>query len=436
MTLPSGERRYEVRVELPPRNGKRRQKKKRTRTIEEAKDFYSRHVAVTRSSSRLAPSKITVRMAIDQYVEQLDVAPNTLNSYVNNLRPAIDLLGDMRLQKVEPKDVARLVSTLRKGGMLAGDWRRPPGTAVPWTPYRMKPWKQSSVNGTIHCLREVWKMEMSAGVATYNVPATVRRDPVELPVRSTLTAAQVTVLYRAVANDRLEHMFYLALHGLRRGEVAGLRWSDVDLESEIPTISISSQRTTNRGAVTVRQTKSRSSTRTLPIPSTLLPVLRRAKKRAESEAAVAGTQWSNSGYLVSKPLGEAYHPNYLGELWQKALADAGLPRVRFHDARHTCGTLMHLNGVPMAVIAAWLGHANPTITQRIYAHSQQDALRLGGELLSTLTALDGDKSKPSENAKKGRSNTRRNAIVVRGKARSLKAPSNHRAPSESRPPGE
>jgi integrase len=65
-----------------------------------------------------------------------------------------------------------------------------------------------------------------------------------------------------------------------------------------------------------------------------------------------------------------YHPNLLTYRWGKLLDDRGIERVRLHDARHSCATLMHLRGVPIAVIAAWLGHASAAFIMSVYAHSQ------------------------------------------------------------------
>ena len=76
--------------------------------------------------------------------------------------------------------------------------------------------------------------------------------------------------------------------------------------------------------------------------------------------------------------GESYTPDTLTRMWHKMAKTAGVRPIRLHDARHSCGTALHLRGVPLAVIAKWLGHADAATTARIYAHSQDDALRAGG----------------------------------------------------------
>ena len=79
--------------------------------------------------------------------------------------------------------------------------------------------------------------------------------------------------------------------------------------------------------------------------------------------------------MASDEAGQSYHPDRLTSAWGRMLDELGIKRVRLHDARHSCATLMHLRGVPIAVIAAWLGHASAAFTLSVYAHSQDDALK-------------------------------------------------------------
>jgi integrase len=90
--------------------------------------------------------------------------------------------------------------------------------------------------------------------------------------------------------------------------------------------------------------------------------------------------------------GRPYHPDTLSKRWSKLVRAAGVRHINLHSARHTCGTTLHLRGVPLSVVAAWLGHADASVTARIYAHSQPDALKaasvtLGGVVTSTVTSM-------------------------------------------------
>ncbi len=95
-----------------------------------------------------------------------------------------------------------------------------------------------------------------------------------------------------------------------------------------------------------------------------------------------GESYIDSGFVVVNAIGDPVHPQTLSARWGVLLERAGVRRVRLHDARHTCGTLLHLQGVPVAVIAAWLGHADASFTMRTYVHSQDDALRAAAEALA------------------------------------------------------
>jgi len=90
--------------------------------------------------------------------------------------------------------------------------------------------------------------------------------------------------------------------------------------------------------------------------------------------------------VASNEVGEPYSPAVLSRYWRDTVKAAGVRHIKLHAARHTCATLMHLQGVPVAVIAAWIGHEDASLTMRRYAHSQDDALRMAGESLNRLVA--------------------------------------------------
>ena len=121
--------------------------------------------------------------------------------------------------------------------------------------------------------------------------------------------------------------------------------------------------------------KSKASNRTLPMPDEVVDVLKAARKRQTEERLRFGEGYGPGEYVASDEQGMPYHPNLLTFRWGKLLDDLKITRVRLHDARHSCATLMHLRGVPIAVIAAWLGHASAAFTMSVYAHSQDDALK-------------------------------------------------------------
>jgi integrase len=106
--------------------------------------------------------------------------------------------------------------------------------------------------------------------------------------------------------------------------------------------------------------------------------------RAERLALGAGGPWT---YVVCNEAGQPYSPGVLSRYWAEAVEAAGLRHIKLHAARHTCATLMHLQGVPVAVIAAWIGHKDASLTVRLYAHSQFAALQEAGASLDRVVTI-------------------------------------------------
>lgn len=195
----------------------------------------------------------------------------------------------------------------------------------------------------------------------------------------------------AADTDRSGHLWHLALSGLRRGEIAGLRWEDVSFDAQ--TLSVARNRVqAGAGTVVENDPKTVASRRTLPLDDGLVAVLRRARARQAQERLALGATHRDSGYVAVNiavnvavnEVGEPYTPDTLTRMWRKLAKSAGVRPIRLHDARHSCGTALHLRGVPLAVIAKWLGHADASITAKLYTHSQDDELKAAAQTLGAV----------------------------------------------------
>jgi integrase len=164
--------------------------------------------------------------------------------------------------------------------------------------------------------------------------------------------------------------------------VAGLRWSDIDLDAR--TLQISSTRLRFGKHLVEDTPKSRAGRRTLPIPDHMVAALRTARAIQAADRLALGEDYEASGYVVVDEVGVALSPHALTSRRARMLKAAGLRHIRFHDARHTCGTLMHLQDVPIAVISAWLGHASKAFTMATYVHSQPEALTLAAQSFNSV----------------------------------------------------
>jgi integrase len=359
ITLPNGDRRVELVIDQGrTSSGKRRQYRRRFRTTEAARDFYAETRHDVKRGTHVARERETTAAAVAEWLAgRRNIRPTTLAGYSGAVGPLLFSYGDTPVQQLTKADIDQLVSTL-----LRGDH-----------PAQRRPWRPRTANMLLFVLRSVLDDLVKQGRLARNVAALVDRPSGVAAQMPTWTGRQVEAFLATVAGSRMEAAWLLALHGLRRGEIAGLRWCDVDLDRA--TLTVQQTRVSVGGTALTSAPKSERSLRTLPLTRDLERVLRDTRKRQSADRLAAGAAYSGLGYVVVDELGQPLHPDTITSRWVRTVADAWVPRIRLHDARHTCATLLHLRGVPTAVIAAWLGHASAAFTLRTYAHAQDDALR-------------------------------------------------------------
>jgi integrase len=152
------------------------------------------------------------------------------------------------------------------------------------------------------------------------------------------TVQQLVAFFKFVADDLLYALWWpIALRGLRRGEAAGLRWTDVDLDARV--IVIGQQRIAYGRTVTVGPPKTASSRRVIALDRVTARLLRTHLRQQRAEGNAAGDAWQDSGYVFTTPDGAALHPDYLTRRFGRLVDLSGLPPVRLHDLRHGAATL-------------------------------------------------------------------------------------------------
>jgi integrase len=156
------------------------------------------------------------------------------------------------------------------------------------------------------------------------------------------------------ADGRLAACWLLAALGLRRGEVLGLRWSDISVSDG--TLTIARSRVLVDYKVIVKAPKSRRSWRTLPLFEPVTGALEALQARQRDEMEAAGPAYANSGYVCADELGRPVHPEHYSDEFARIYRQAGLPRISLRDARMTMNTILEQAGVPGSLRAAWLGH--------------------------------------------------------------------------------
>jgi len=377
ITLPSGQRRVELVVDLGenPATGQRRQTRRRFKTADEAIAEYAKIKQRTREGTFVGRSGVTVdEVCRDWLAARRSVRPSTLAGYRDVLKPVRAAYGALPVQRLTKRHIDDLIPQL-----LAGTLKRANGR-------KRRPWGGRTTNLMLFTLGKVLDDAMRQGLVTRNVAALVDRLPQAKTEMLTYTKPEVRKVLEAARTDRLEAAWHLSLSGLRRGEVCGLRLDrDVDLAAK--TLTITETYLVIEGEAIVGEPKTERGKRTLPLSPQLVKVLRRAKRRRAAEQLAVGAAYRDTGYLVVDELGERLHPEVVSDRWDRLVESAGVRRIRLHDARHTCGTLMHLEGVPTAVVSAWLGHSNSAFTMRTYVHSQDPALRAAADVLGTVTSV-------------------------------------------------
>lgn len=187
-------------------------------------------------------------------------------------------------------------------------------------------------------------------------------------------AEEVNKLFEVSKGTKLEFpILFGAFYGLRRGEALGLKWDAIDFENDSITIRHTVTSVTLDGKVQLvaaDTTKTKSSLRTLPLVPFVKERLLLLKKEQENNRRLCGRSYHKqfAGYVCINEMGDLIKPHYVTEQFPKLLDANGLRRIRFHDLRHSCASLMLANGVPMKQIQDWLGHSDFSTTANIYAH--------------------------------------------------------------------
>ena len=189
-----------------------------------------------------------------------------------------------------------------------------------------------------------------------------------------LTPAEAQALLAAVSGDRLEALYSVALAlGLRQGEALGLRWEDVDFDTGTLRVSQSLQRIEKK--FTFVEPKTRRSRRTLALPAIATVALRAHRTKQLEERLAAGPMWEEHGLVFTRANGMPLHGSSVTREFQRMLERAGLRRLRFHDMRHACASLLIAQGVHPRVVMETLGHSQIGITMNLYSHVLPEAQR-------------------------------------------------------------
>lgn len=203
-----------------------------------------------------------------------------------------------------------------------------------------------------------------------------------------LNENQVSKFLLSIIGHRWEAVFHLALvTGMRQMELLGLKWDDLDWIRQ--TIKVERQLARqDKTGLKFLGPKTKFGKRTVALGDKTILVMRSHYERQQAERQVAGDNWVENGLIFTNSIGGAIYPRNLLREFYKILKIAGLPKIRFHDLRHTAASLMLNAGIPVIVVSRRLGHSKASITLDIYGHliptMQTEAADLIDELVTPI----------------------------------------------------
>ena len=331
------------------REGNRVRKYRTFDTKRDATRAFNEHKVKMDKGTQIMPSEYTFAQWLDYWYKDIilpQIEETTAYGYrgmiENYLKPQ---LGEIRLQKLTARDIQQYYT------WLMGEKELSPNTVIK---------HHNLLTNTLNAAERqeyITKNPMRA----VSPPKKRQREA------KFYTPEQLGILLDKAVGTRLElPVFICAYLGLRRGELCGLRWSDVDLEHQ--TITIENTRTQAGKKEIEKGTKTASSTRTLYLPDTLCDMLKAAREHQQACRAEYKNAYDDNDYVVVMEDGRPFRPNYLSELFGKFLADNDLLKIVLHELRHTFASLSNQAGIPAYNIGKALGHSTPATTQKIYTH--------------------------------------------------------------------
>jgi integrase len=291
---------------------------------------------------------MTVREWLDLWVAttRAEVAPKTHERYAEIVRVyLIPGLGHIRLQRLAPADIQRAYN----------EFPRDPSPRSRRHIHRI--------------LKSALKRAVEQQALARNPADAITRLPkVERQPITTLTAAQSRTLLDAIRHTTTYWLVLIALAtGMRRGEILALRWGNLDLDRGVVRV-VESLEHTRQGGLRFKSTKTDRARRAVTLPRFALDELRRWKPAQATQLLALGVKQGPKTLVCARQDGEPKQPESLTHEFTYLIAKAGVPKVRFHDLRHSHATQLLAEGVHPKIVQERLGHSTITVTMDLYSH--------------------------------------------------------------------
>lgn len=341
---------------IDPATGRRRQQRRSGfRTRKEAEAALRSTISALTDGTFVERTDETVDEYLTSWLAGLTaghrVKPKTAQSYsecVARLRPE---LGAIRLQALRAVDIERAYATLLTTGGRRGTGLHP-----------------RTVLHTHRALHTALASAERLGLVARNVARNVALPsiPASDSVDNVWTSDELRRFLESSAEEPLYPAFVLAATtGMRRGEVAALRWIDVDLDRAL--VRVEQSVIPVGGELVFSPPKTKKGVRQVSLDGGTIAVLRAHRRRQAERQLAAGSAWVETGRVFTREDGSHLHPDVLSKRFDRWVRRAGLPRITFHGLRHTWATMAMEKGIHTKVVSERLGHANISVTLDIYS---------------------------------------------------------------------
>lgn len=345
---------FRVDAGFHPQSGKRRQVLRQGfATKKAAQEALSEMVNSNTRGTVVARSMINVQDYLAEWLETTKsrLRPSTHHSYVMAVDRIVAHLGRYQLQTLTPLQIESFYTNQLACGGRDG-----------------RPLAPKTVRNTHVVLRKALADAERLGLVTRNAASAARPPSPEKSDLVTWSSDDLRVFLAAIEGDPNEIGFrLLCATGMRRGEVLGLRWRDVDFD--LGQFAVAHTITTAGKEVVMGPPKTLRSRRNVYVDKRTLAALRVHRKRQREQRLAAGPAWDGElDLVVTDELGQALHPDHFSRDFDQLIRKLDVPRIRLHDLRHTHATLALKAGVHPKVVSERLGHATVGVTLDLYSH--------------------------------------------------------------------
>lgn len=271
------------------------------------------------------------------------VKPSTLDTYKRMVKNhVIPKIGHIRIDKLKPAHLDKMYGLMKRERLSSG-----------------------SIAKTHNIIKTALNQALAYGDISRNPALVVKPPRIERKEIQCWDEEQVRSFLNLAREDRYFIAFYLALTtGMRQGEILGLKWNDIDINEQ----KLIVYRTLSHSGDHFGDTKTSGSRRSISLTKSTIEELKKHYAELRKERVKLGPAYEDHGLVVSTSLGSHVLPRNLVRSWYKLLKKSGLPKIRFHDLRHTHATLMLKQGVHPKIVSERLGHSNVRITLDTYSH--------------------------------------------------------------------